>query len=206
MRASPVSELMRPVSMAYRFCACWMSVADAFGKLAPTNIAVAASVGINPKFTVGTRVCCSSHTSACSIVPPKPMVCGPLIQVTLSSITFVDASRADCVVVPTPAVVPVVATPLARFVSANPVPQHAPARLSRYPPVPENIDGSSSGENKVEPPVPPTRNSLTRLAPNVDRSDSDVVQRVDCWLPVLGKPGNGTWALLVVSGVELMCR
>ena len=42
--------------------------------------------------------------------------------------------------------------------------------------------------------------------PNVDRSDSDVVQRVDCWLPVCGKPGNGTCALLVVSGVELMWR
>jgi hypothetical protein len=63
-----------------------------------------------------------------------------------------------------------------------------------------------SGENSVEPPEPPTRNSLNRLSPNVERSDSDVVQRVDCWLPVWSELGKGSCALLVVSGVELMWR
>src|SRR5260221_12475615 len=68
------------------------------------------------------------------------------------------------------------------------------------------MDGTSSGEKYVAPPVPPTRNSFTMFALNVDRRDSDVVHRVDCWLPVVAKPGNGSWALLVVSGVELMGR
>ena len=45
----------------------------------------------------------------------------------------------------------------------------------------------SSGENSVAPPVPPTRNSLNRLLPNVERNDSDVVHRVDCWLPVVSE-------------------
>ena len=70
----------------------------------------------------------------------------------------------------------------------------------------ENISVSNSGENSVEPPDAPTRNSLTRLSPKVERNDSDVVYRVDCWLPVCNEFGNGNWALLVVSGVELMCR
>src|SRR6185369_15933254 len=125
---------------------------------------------------------------AWSIVPPNVKLCLPLIHVALSSMTLVDASRAELAAEPTPVAV----TPLARLVNAKPVPQHAAAKFSRMPPVPWNIDGSSSGENSVAPPVPPTRNSFTRLEPNVDRNDSDVVQRVDCWLPVIGKPGNGT--------------
>ena len=44
------------------------------------------------------------------------------------------------------------------------------------------------------------------LSPNVERSDSDVVQRVDCWLPVVSEFGKGSCALFVVSGVELMWR
>ena len=70
----------------------------------------------------------------------------------------------------------------------------------------ENMSVSNSGENNVEPPDPPTRNSLNRLSPNVERNDSDVVQRVDCWLPVCSEFGKGSCALLVVSGVELMWR
>ena len=77
--------------------------------------------------------------------------------------------------------------------------------LPRVAPLP-HIPVSSSGEKRVAPPDAPTRNSLTRLAPKVDRSDSDVVHRVDCWLPVVANPGNGSCALLVVSGVELMWR
>ena len=42
------------------------------------------------------------------------------------------------------------------------------------------------------------------LLPMVERSPSDVVQRVDCWLPVAVKPGKLACRVLVVSGVELM--
>ena len=73
-------------------------------------------------------------------------------------------------------------------------------------PLPPHMSAESSGENSVAPPVPPMRNSFTRLFESVDRNDSDVVQRVDCWLAVVAKPGNGSCALLVVSGVELMWR
>jgi len=72
--------------------------------------------------------------------------------------------------------------------------------------VSENMPVSNSGENNVEPPDPPTRNSLNTLSPNVERNDSDVVHRVDCWLPVCSEFGKGSCALLVVSGVELMWR
>src|SRR5207249_10781853 len=70
---------------------------------------------------------------------------------------------------------------------------------------PLNMPLLISGEKNVAPPVDPTRNSFTMLADKVDRSDSDVVHRVDCWLPVFVKPGNDGSAPFVVSGVELMC-
>src|SRR5262245_28757797 len=128
------------------------------------------------------------------------MVWLPFNQVAVSSMTRVDASRDELPDAPAPVAV----TPLARLVSRKPVPQHAPLKFRRMLPVSANIDGLSSGEKNVAPPDPPKRNSLTRLVVNVDRSDSEVVHRVDCWLPVIGMPGNGGCALLVVSGVELM--
>ena len=71
-------------------------------------------------------------------------------------------------------------TPLARLVNRKPVPQQALFKSSSALPVPAYIDGLSSGENSVAPPVPPNRASFTRLSPKVERRDSDVVHRVDC--------------------------
>src|SRR5581483_90965 len=153
-----------------------------------------------PKVIDGTSVVFSSHTSACTSDPPNCTLCLPRNHVAVSSTTFVPASRAEFVDWP----VPLAVTPLAMLVRLKPVPQHAVSNRSRYPPVTSNMLAVSSGENNVAPPVPPTRNSLTRLLVNVVRSDSDVVQRVDCWLPVAPRPGNEYCWLLVVSGVELM--
>ena len=194
MRASPVNVVMRPVSSAYRFLAWVMSAADAPGSVVALKIASAASLVLTPKFAVGTSVWFASHTSACTIVAPTCMLWFPFNQVVVFSSTFVEASRDDC-----PA-------PRLQLVSCAPVPQHAPLRLSRYPLVSENMSVANSGEKNVAPPDPPTRNSLNTLLPNVERSDSDVVHRVDCWLPVCDEFGNGSCALLVVSGVELMWR
>src|ERR1051326_9381800 len=119
MRASPVRLLMRPVSIAYRLCACVRSLVDAPGKFVALNIAVAGSVEINPKFAVGTSVWLWSQTVASSIVPPKVTLCLSWIQVALSSTTRVPASREDC------------PEPRPGFVSAKPLPQHAPLKFSR---------------------------------------------------------------------------
>src|ERR1051326_8602123 len=112
MFALPVSELMRPVNIAYRFCACVMSAADAPGKFVALNMAVAGSVPIKPKFAVGTSVCDCRHTFANSIVSPNVKLCLPLIHVALSSTTRVPASREDWVL------------PRPGFVNTKPVPQH----------------------------------------------------------------------------------
>src|SRR5262245_53176540 len=128
------------------------------------------------------------------------------------SMTVVDASRDELAAVPWFVLLPEMLIPVFRFWSSVVPPQHACAKLSRKPPwlptpfAPLHNDAFNSGEKSVAPPVLPTRNSFTTLVPKTETSDSDVVHRVDCWLPVVGNPGKGTCALLVVSGVELMCR
>jgi hypothetical protein len=108
MRASPVSDEMRPVSIAYRFVALVRSVADAPGKLAAVNIAFADSLERRPKFAVGTSVWVLSQTSPWTIEPPNDTLCLPLIHVAVSSITVVEASRAEyCEAPPLVAVTPV---------------------------------------------------------------------------------------------------
>src|SRR5256885_369003 len=82
--------------------------------------------------------------------------------------------------------------------------QHAPLMFKWYPPWFAKTPGLNSGENSVAPPVAPIRNSFTVLAPSVERRLSDVVHRVDCWLPVPGNPGKLACRVFVVSGVELM--
>ena len=67
------------------------------------------------------------------------------------------------------------------------LPQH-PLSARWNPPwsatdVPPHIERAFSGEKNVAPPVAPTRSSLTRFGLSVDRTASDVVYRVDCWLP-----------------------
>src|SRR5438067_654872 len=104
-----------------------MSVWDAPGKFAAANIAAAGSVATIPKLAVGISVWLFSHTSACTIDPPKLTLCLPRIHVAPSSMTNVDASRDD------PAAPPplVDVLPVFGFVNPNPEPQHAPKRFTR---------------------------------------------------------------------------
>src|SRR5438093_8811797 len=127
-----------------------MSVVDAPGKLAPANIAAAGSVASTPKLAVGISVWFCSHTSACTIDPPKVTLCLPRIHVAVSSTTHVDASRDE--LAPLPPLVAVL--PVFGLVSEKPVPQHAVNRFRRYPfvlpmPLPVQSPGSSSGEKSV---------------------------------------------------------
>ncbi len=131
--------------------------------------------------------------SACVNDAPKLTLCEPLIQLSVSSSTLVDASREE------------LPAPLSTLATGKAVLFIAKRKPSVFASDPLHMDAPSSGENSVAPPVPPNRSSLTRLAPSVDRTASDVVQRVDCWLAVTGKPGKrGSW-LFVVSGTESMC-
>ena len=170
-----------------------MSVADAPGKVVALKMPSALQLVFRPKLAVGTSVWFCSHTSAWTTVPPNCRLWLPFSHVVVFSITLVDASRDDW-----PA--PRLSSSAGAGAAAGAVEVEAVAvgvRPHRCP---------NSGENSVAPPEPPTRNSLKMWSPNVERNDSDVVQRVDCWLPVVSELGKGSCALLVVSGVELMWR
>src|SRR5438132_1002736 len=129
MRALPVSDVIRPVSIAYRFCACVMSACDAPGKFPVVNIDVADSVARTPNVAVGIRVWFRNHTSACTIDPPKVTLCLPRTYVAVSSTTHVEASRDEPFAAP-----PLVAVlPVLGLVRRDPAPQQALNRSRRYP-------------------------------------------------------------------------
>ncbi len=64
------------------------------------------------------------------------------------------------------------------------------------------MSGLMSGENFVGPPVPPTRNSLTRFLVRTERTDPCHVNRSESCRPWNGKPGNTCCRELVVSGFD----
>src|SRR5215216_3948111 len=121
------------------------------------------------------------------------MLCAPFIQLSVSSTTRVKASREEF-----PEFWSIFATGNAVLFIRN-------LKPSVFATGPFHIAVVSSGENNVGPPVPPNRASFTRLAPSVERTASDVVQRVDCCVALTGKPGNLGSQLFVVSGFALMC-
>jgi hypothetical protein len=106
--------------------------------------------------------------SACVSEAPKVRLCDPRSQFSVSSRTFVDASRDE------------LPEPLSTFAIGNCVLFIANRNPFVLATESLHIDAPSSGEKSVAPPVPPNRTSFTRLAPRVDRTASDVVQRVDC--------------------------
>ena len=94
MRASPVSWLMRPVSIAYRFLRLrdvGRGRAREVRRVEHRVRGFARDAGRSS--TVGTSVWFCSHTSACTIDPPNVTLCLPFSQVAVFSMTFVDASR-----------------------------------------------------------------------------------------------------------------
>ena len=109
-----------------------MSVADAPGKFAALNIAVAGSVDHQADHDRRhQRLVLQPHVSLDEAPAERARCACRLIHVALSSMTLVEASRAELAAVLCPALLPVPVAPLARLVRLNPVPQHAKSRFSR---------------------------------------------------------------------------
>ncbi len=98
-----------------------MSVVDAFGKFVALNNWMAGSPVRSPNEIDGTTCWLSIHRSPCVNVDPKAMLWPPFVQVSVSSMIRVEASRAWYV-----AVVPVKESRL--YNALLPV-QHAVARF-----------------------------------------------------------------------------